>query len=143
MCFHCSATIHINDLCSAICRFTAHLLSGGLESSSLCALGKKVMGKDWSEAGLTENAKALTFKDIDGSHLSFPDDCKVRPYKRILCFLAHLATKKAKEKAQKPGSKFKRIEFDDFWSEADENGVALAYKKQAMAAVQAWMDKNI
>ena len=143
MCFLCSCAIHTYALCSAICRFTARLLNGGLESTSLCALGKKVMGKEWSEAGLTENAKALTLKDIDGSHLFFPDGCKCRPYKRILCFLAHLATKKAKEKAKDEGSLFKEIDFDDFWSEADDHGVALAYKKQAMAAVQAWMDRNI
>lgn len=126
-------------ICFDFCRFTAHILNQDLLPKSLCELGKEVMGKHWTDEGLSDVAKTLTFGAIDGYQLRFPGNCQCRPYKRILCFLAHLATKKATKK----GDPFRIVDFEDFWSETDQNGVTLAYKEQVTVAVQAWMDGNI
>jgi hypothetical protein len=97
------------------------------------------MGKKWTEEGLSDNTKALTFQDIHGRQLLFPEGCQCMPYKRILCFLAHIATKKAIKK----GDPFQLLDFEDFWSETDQNGVPLTYKEQALVAVQAWINGNV
>ena len=68
----------------------------------------------------------LTFADIDNVALSFPSGCAVRPYKRVLCYQAHLA----KTQAAKRG--WIQLNFDDYWCE-DEPYVA---------KVQYWLSKQ-
>ena len=68
----------------------------------------------------------LTFADIAKAALSFPLGCEVRPYKRVLCYQAHLAQREATKHG------WIQINFDDFWSE-DEPYVA---------KVQHWLSKQ-
>lgn len=103
----------------------ARVLNSTLFTEKLSSYGQRVMGASWA-APSSVRAMTLTFADIDKAALSFPVGCEVRPYKRVLCYQAHLAQREAAKRG------WTQIEFDDFWSE-DEPYVA---------KVQHWLSKQ-
>ncbi|DBA99022.1 TPA: hypothetical protein ACH3X1_014292 [Trebouxia sp. C0004] len=105
--------------------FVARVLNPALLTEKLSSYGQRVMGARWA-APSSARAMTLTFADIDNVALSFPLGCEVRPYKRVLCYQAHLAQREAAKQG------WIQINFDDFWSE-DEPYVA---------KVQRWLSKQ-
>ena len=94
----------------------ARVLNSALLTEKLSSYGQRIMGASWA-APSSVRAMRLTFADIDKAALSFPAGCEVRPYKRVLCYQAHLAQREAAKQG------WIQINFDDFWSE-DEPYVA-------------------
>ena len=108
---------HWNDCCHTFrCSFVARVLNSALLTEKLSSYGQRIMGASWA-APSSARAMTLTFADIDKAALSFPLGCEVRPYKRVLCYQAHLAQREAAKQG------WTQINFDDFWSE-DEPYVA-------------------
>ncbi|DBA75364.1 TPA: hypothetical protein ACH3X1_010631 [Trebouxia sp. C0004] len=105
--------------------FVAQVLNSALLTEKLSSYGQRVMGASWA-APSSARAMTLTFADNDKAALSFPSGCEVRPYKRVLCYQAHLARREAAKQG------WMQINFDDFWSE-DEPYVA---------KVQHWLSKQ-
>jgi len=107
----------------------AHVLNPAILSNKLSSYGQRLMGNSWASPA-TDRAKTLTFADIDKTALSFPSHCHVRPFKRVLCYQAHLARKEAANQG------WLQLAFDDFWSE-DEPYLAKVQRWLSMEAGEA------
>ncbi|DBA83793.1 TPA: hypothetical protein ACH3X1_006320 [Trebouxia sp. C0004] len=86
--------------------FVAQVLNSALLTEKLSSYGQRVRGASWA-APSSARAMTLTFADIDKAALSFPSGCEVRPYKRVLCYQAHLARREAAKQG------WIQITFDD------------------------------
>jgi hypothetical protein len=95
-----------------MCRFRACLLQISLRDVNLGFYESNILNLAQSPPSL------LTFGDIDGRELQFPPGCALRPFKRALCFQAHLAVRKAREHIQAGETGWRTIDLTEYWSEA-------------------------
>jgi hypothetical protein len=95
-----------------MCRFRACLLQISLRDVNLGFYESNILNLAQSPPSL------LTFGDIDGRELQFPTGCALRPFKRALCFQAHLAVSKAREYLEEGKTGWRTIDLSEYWSEA-------------------------
>jgi len=95
-----------------MCRFRACLLQISLQDVNLASYESDVLKVAKPPPSL------LTFGDLDGRELQFPSASKLRPFKRALCFQAHLAVRKAREHIQAGETGWRTIDLTEYWSEA-------------------------
>jgi hypothetical protein len=118
-------------------RFLANVLNKNLLEVRLCDYWRdNKPGSSLVELDSTCNACSLTFAGIDKKELQFPSTTSVRPYKRVLCFHAHVVNGKA------PKYNLDRISFKSFWTEADEEGNKLSYIDSVKVQVEEWLERQ-
>jgi hypothetical protein len=124
-------------MCS-LCRFIAQVLDKTILDTKLCDSWENWGGNTFvkqGNEGIRDEAYQLSFADLDNKELKFPSDCEMRPYKRVLCFHAHVVNGKAARNG------WGQVPFEDFWSEADEFGNNLTYIEPVRAKIQAWLER--
>jgi hypothetical protein len=95
-----------------VCRFHACLLRTSLKDTRLCEYDKELL-KNWVPPAGSKIA-TLTFGDLDGKELQFPEGSMQRPLKRVLCYQAKLAAREVKKQGWGPVP-----DIPDFWSEGE------------------------